>query len=367
MSNGEPYDLGTFSGISSHLFRAMEMEGYLRAAISSLPSKAAHRRAQLMSFAPSVAAWRSRYRMSMELVRAFERKAAKQLRALGDDYDALFQFGAYCNVSAFVRKPIFSLHDNDVLTMVRHDPRMRGTSEVASNVRERAQYEKSVFDTVARVFTFSEWCADMIAANYSIPRERIECVGAGSNLDEALLAGERDYDAAHAVFIGLDFERKGGVELLEAFRIVRAHLPTARLTIVGGMAAGEIQPGVRSLGRIQGPRRNETLARVLRSASVFVMPSRYEPFGIVFLEAMAAGLPCIGANHNAMPEIIGETGALVPPNDPAALALALRELLSDPAVAAHRGRAARARYNQCYGWQKTAARIGSAIEKHQCR
>src|SRR5271170_2985237 len=101
MSNGEPYDLGTFSGISSHLFRAMEMEGYLRAAISSLPSKAAHRRAQLMSFAPSVAAWRSRYRMSMELVRAFERKAAKQLRALGDDYDALFQFGAYCNVSAF--------------------------------------------------------------------------------------------------------------------------------------------------------------------------------------------------------------------------------------------------------------------------
>ena len=365
MSNGDPHNARAHSGVLKHLFHAMEAEGYLTGVFSSLPSTAARRCAQLASFAPSKRAWRQRYQMSMGLVRAFERTANNRLRKYSDDaYDAMFQFGAYCNVSKLVHKPIFSFHDGDVLTTVRYAPEMRGLSEGTMSVRRRAQYEKSVFDSVERIFTASEWIGDMIAANYSIPRERIEFVGAGSNLDEASLSGPRDYTAAHALFIGLDFKRKGGRELLEAFRRVRAQLPSARLTIVGGIPAGEVQPGVRSLGRIFGPDRSERLAGLLRSASVFVMPSRWEPFGLVFLEAMAAALPCIGVNRYAMPEIIGETGALVSANDPRALADALYELLSDPIAAAQRGTAARERYLQRYGWKKTAARIGTAIEQH---
>lgn len=361
MANGDPRSPRTASGVASRLFGAMERQGYLVGAISSLPTALADTMVRARAFAPTKSAWRSNYRLSMDLARAFESAAVRRLHALGStDYNAFFQLGAYCNIAREIRTPRFSYHDNDVLTMVRSDPRMRRTVAASAHVRRRAAYEKSVFDTVERVFTFSEWCADLIAQNYSIERSRIESVGAGSNIAPDLLSGTRDYAAAHAVFVGLDFERKGGRNVIEAFARVRKQLPGARLTLVGGAPRGDLGPGITSLGIVHG---QAALAEVLRSASLFVMPSVWEPFGIVFLEAMAAGLPCIGANVCAMPEIIGNAGAVVPPNDSAALARAMYEILSDPPAGAERGRAARARYHTRYGWDKVATRIGNAIER----
>jgi glycosyltransferase involved in cell wall biosynthesis len=360
LADGEPRDPRTASGIPSRLFAAREQRGYLAGAISFRPSSFADKLTRLRSFAPTKSAWRSRYRLSMHMVGAYEAAAKRRLSEVPSDrYDALLQHGANCNVWHAVGKPTFSYNDNDVLTMVLTDPRMRMTPRQARYVRARVAYEKGVFDTAERIFTFSEWCAARIAENYDVPREKLECVGAGSNIDPALLAGERDYDARHAVFIGVDFVRKGGPDLLEAFALVRKRSPEARLTIVGGAPRGELGPGIFSHGIYRG---EENLAAILRSASLFVMPSVWEPFGVVFLEAMAAGLPCIGANLCAMPEIIGDGGSVVPPNDPVSLARTICEYL-DPSIAAQRGAAAKARYHANYGWDKAARRIGVAVER----
>ena len=93
------------------------------------------------------------------------------------------------------------------------------------------------------------------------------------------------------------------------------------------------------------------------------MPSVWEPFGIAFLEAMAAGLPCIGSDSCAMPEIIGETGSVVPPGDVAALADQMYAYLSDASLSAGRGRAARERYDRHYGWERVSARIVAAMQR----
>jgi alpha-maltose-1-phosphate synthase len=358
MSAGDPFDPRTASGTASNLFGALGRREALAGAISMKPSWFSEALVKARSVTFPRSAWVRRYRLSMALVDAFRSSALQNLRSTSDlEYDAFLQIGAYCNVSDAVKAPIFSYHDNDVLTMIEMDPRMKGTSLRRGYVRERIAVEKSVFDTAERIFAFSEWCAGEIRRKYDVPHERVTVVGAGSNIDPGLVAGNRNYDARHAVFLGYDFMRKGGHDVLAAFSRVHAQTPGVRLTIAGGLPEGDIAPGVRSAGVLRGPAQ---VAELLCSASFFVMPSIWEPFGIAFLEAMASGLPCIGSDICAMPEIIGDTGIVVPLHDPEQLARAMHQLF-EPATAAQLGPAARQRYEQQYGWDKVAARMQGTI------
>ena len=107
-------------------------------------------------------------------------------------------------------------------------------------------------------------------------------------------------------------------------------------------------------GQIQS---REELRRLYRASDLFVMPSLRDSFGFVFLEAMTQGVPCIGTNLNAMPEIIqdGETGYIVPVHDPEALAAAILRYYKDPSNRQRMGRAGQQRVVETYTWEKVAA------------
>ena len=295
----------------------------------------------------------------MGQVHAFAAAARPELAAIPkDSFDALLQVGTYCSVANIVAKPIFVYIDHDLPSLVQLDPRMQGTSLESGYVRRRIKHEAEVLASCAGVFTFSEWCRARVIADYGLPPEHVVAVGAGSNIDEdLLLQREPAYDAQHAVMLGFDFERKGGPEVLAAFEKLRRELPNARLTIIGGLTPGESRPGVTVTGPLTGAESRRKIAEIFASASLYVMPSRFEPFGLAFLEAMAAGLACIGADVCAMPEIIGEAGAIVPPRDVASLASVMLRFLSDQEACRQRGRAARERYRRFYGWHSVAARM----------
>jgi glycosyltransferase involved in cell wall biosynthesis len=99
-----------------------------------------------------------------------------------------------------------------------------------------------------------------------------------------------------------------------------------------------------------------------RRASVFCLPSRQEGFGIVFLEAMACGKPIVAARAAAVPETVmdGETGLLVDPEDPTALARAIAALLSDPDLRRGMGEAGRRRVEQ-YRADRVASSFLSSV------
>jgi glycosyltransferase involved in cell wall biosynthesis len=157
------------------------------------------------------------------------------------------------------------------------------------------------------------------------------------------------------LFVGKEFERKGGDVLLAAFSRVRSRVPAARLTIVGPPAARQ-QAGVTWTGLL---RDRVALRACYENAAVFAMPSRCEPFGLVFLEAMAFGLPCIGTNRDAMPEIIadGQSGFLVPPGDEVALAEKLILLLEDAPRATSMGRFGYEQVVSRFQWSHVAERM----------
>jgi glycogen(starch) synthase len=110
------------------------------------------------------------------------------------------------------------------------------------------------------------------------------------------------------------------------------------------------------------------LAALLRAADAVVLPSRYEPFGIVALEAAAAGAPLVASTAGGLGEVVvdGETGLSFPPGDVTGLAMAVGAVLADPAAAARRARAARKRLGSAFDWSGIAADTASVYAAATC-
>jgi len=147
-------------------------------------------------------------------------------------------------------------------------------------------------------------------------------------------------------FAGQWVPRKGIDHLLEAWRIVKSSRPAAELHLAGGAHLWKNTQATQLAEKTAAPVRQMEAQKLLhcvgavprsqmpqfwQSISVAVVPSLYEPFGLVALEAMACGVPVIATDVGGLREIVvqDESGILVPPGDAAALARAMMELLND--------------------------------------
>lgn len=146
-------------------------------------------------------------------------------------------------------------------------------------------------------------------------------------------------------FFGRLIHQKGVDTLLKAFsQISRSH-PDATLTIAGdGVLRRQLEQLARDLGiggQTQFTGWLEDAYQVMPACDLVVMPSRWEGFGLVALEAMSCARPLIASRVSALPEIVvnGQTGLLIPPDDPAVLARAITEMLLRPDWANSLGRA----------------------------
>jgi glycosyltransferase involved in cell wall biosynthesis len=145
--------------------------------------------------------------------------------------------------------------------------------------------------------------------------------------------------------------QKGHRVLFDALPAIKAAVPDVHARLVGHeelsttaeLMAQALQTGVAEYVDFEGFRSD--IPQVMADLDVFVLPSLWEGFGLVLLEAMAAGRPVVASAVGPIPEIVvdGVTGLLVPPGDSAALAEAITRLLRDPDLAAAYGRAGRAR------------------------
>jgi glycosyltransferase involved in cell wall biosynthesis len=121
-------------------------------------------------------------------------------------------------------------------------------------------------------------------------------------------------------------------------------------------ARAHTAPGVRALGYVA----DDDLPAVYRGALAFVLPSRYEGFGLTCLEAMACGTPVVAADRAALPETCGDAALLVDPDDPAVLAAAVVTAATDPATRETLRTAGRRRARQ-FDWAVTAARVDALL------
>jgi D-inositol-3-phosphate glycosyltransferase len=161
--------------------------------------------------------------------------------------------------------------------------------------------------------------------------------------------------------------RKGIAECVEAL----ADIPGAELLVAGGPPAEELADdsearrllglarahGVADRFELLGRVDNTRIPDLLRSADLVLCTPWYEPFGMTALEAMACGVPVVASAVGGLVDSVvdGETGVLVPPRDPPALAAAVRQLLADELGRVRLGRAGVDRARRRYGWERIAA------------
>jgi glycosyltransferase involved in cell wall biosynthesis len=238
----------------------------------------------------------------------------------------------------------------------------------AAQVEAQRHDEQRFLAGSAGVVTLSTYAAEAISRDLGFSRSKITPIGAGPAVEADMHAActpER-YAAAKVLFVGRDWERKGGPLVVEAVRKLRETLQHATLTVVGLTRPPSCNADfVEFVGMLDKskPRDGQRLAELFKGASAFCMASSSEPWGLVYVEAQQAGLPVIGFRDWALPDIVedGVTGELSIEHDADGLARALLRALSDPGRAASQGRRAQQRVNDVLGWPHVVDRLLSRV------
>jgi glycosyltransferase involved in cell wall biosynthesis len=180
-------------------------------------------------------------------------------------------------------------------------------------------------------------------------------------------------DQRFVLYVGNIKPHKNLVRLIEAFnQLRRGDLEDLRLLIIGdeisklpalrrAVHRNKLHKHVRFLGYLP----DDTLAILYRLASVFVFPSLYEGFGLPPIEAMASGTPVVTSNVSALPEVTGDAALLADPYDVESIVDAMRQVLSDPALAAEMSRKGLLRARE-FSWERSAAKTLEVYQQVGC-
>jgi glycosyltransferase involved in cell wall biosynthesis len=226
------------------------------------------------------------------------------------------------------------------------------------------EMQTAVARQIPRLLTVSESSRRDIHAQMGVAEERLHVVPVGVNpavfrpLPHLARVPGRLMTTASA-----DVPMKGLTHLLEALAKVRTERPDAHLVVIGSPKPKSAIPGRISQLGLDGSVEfvsgvtTESIVERYAQAELACVPSLYEGFSLPAVEAMACGVPVVGTTGGAVPEVIGrdgDTGLLVPPGDPSALAGAIVRALDDAALRDRIGAAGRVRALERFTWRRTA-------------
>lgn len=214
---------------------------------------------------------------------------------------------------------------------------------------------------------------------YQLPAERFHLLPNAVDVDSSVQA-HRAADPGQGNILTVtrlvrNTSYKGCGTVIRAMPQVLARLPEATYHVVGegegrvGLEALAGQMGVSHRVRFHGRVSEQELQRIYQSADVFILPSKGEGFGIVYLEAWKYGVPVIAGNQDAGAEVVthGYNGLCVDPDSPDQIAAALIELLSDSHRAAEMGEAGRRTIAEKYTHEVFRARLAAILGRKRAQ
>ena len=221
-----------------------------------------------------------------------------------------------------------------------------------------AETEHRTLEGLDHVFTFGAYVRDNLIEHYDLPPDRVTVIGSGMGAIEPF-AGAKDYRKPRLLFVAKHlFQAKGGLLLLAAFERARRHRADLALTIVGDERSRRFVPPAAGI-EFRAHLPWQELQELFRSCSLLVQPMLNDPWGQVYLEAMASRTPVMGLARNGLPELTdgGRHGFLVDRADPEALAQAIVCAVSDPPRLERMALAAQRYVLGNYSWDLAAERL----------
>ena len=231
-------------------------------------------------------------------------------------------------------------------------------------LQKRVISQRAFYGDAKGIFTMGRWLADYLVEKEGIPKEKVYAVGGGINVDPNQI-DDSHKEGNKFLFVGRDFVRKGGDIVVRAFKLLKQKNPQVELYIAGPpenpMEEKDRITGIYYLGEVNKIELNE----LYNKCDIFCMPSRFEAYGLVFPEALAFGLPCIGRNDFSMKEFIqeGQNGYLIDTDNDQKLAdkmeLALKNQMMKQYV-----KSQREWYIHEYSWENVVKRIIPVLENY---
>jgi len=367
-SFGNPRAERTFSGVAKNLFGVWAKQGLMSGYVNTRRIRPGDVLGGCVGLLPLRKAKRPRIRTTWlwqrSTIEKFSERIARIVQSRAD-CSVFFQIGTHV---WFRQKGVrhFCFTDMTVSQAVQTPYFLRNTLS-AQGTREAIKAQKEIFDTCEAVFVPSRWAKHSVCADYDIPDNRVFVVGAGASLDGAESTVKPD--GLNILFVGRNWQRKGGPILLDVFRKLQQKRPSVTLSVIGTHHHSSF-PGVRFFGPLnkRKPAQYARLHNAFTRADVLCVPSLFEPFGLVFLEAQLYAVPPVTFFGEGRDDAIrdGVTGILVRERTPEALYEKLLHLLLDRERIRQMGKAGRAFVKNTYTWQHVAQRILTVMQKF-CR
>jgi glycosyltransferase involved in cell wall biosynthesis len=353
---------GSSSGLPVYVQDAMIALGEATNFVDSNRTRSAQLWARLRTLQPDRMAWFRAYEQELLFsARAWQDMSRLVLHRAGvaAPHRHLLQFGALHDLPTgrWGSRCIFTTYTMDLALADGTTPWRPSDSELAGYLdRERGLYQ-----TADRLLVASELVKANLVSVYRVPDDRVHVVGMGVH-DRYLHTSPNHAartDPPLLLFVGKTFDLKGGQYFLAACdELAREGLAFQAIVAGPQQLDSPIPPGVRHVGTISP----DEVQALYQQATLFVLPSLCDSFGFVFLESLASGVPCIGTNLNAMPEIITpDVGYIVPARDGPSIAAAIRRhlALSEEERQAM-ARRARQRVLDHYTWRAVASKVLTA-------
>lgn len=303
------------------------------------------------------------YSHSIRIARAYGKYFTEKLKQT--DCDIVFAVSASSEL-AFLEtdKPVYYLADATFANMNGYYPFYTNLSKISQQESNRVQ--QMALDKCNHLFFPSAWAAHSAVADYGIAPGKVHIVPFGANLESVPVYTERaNRNSLHLLFLGVEWERKGGpVAEATLYRLLEQGID-ARLTIVG--CTPDIRheritiiPYLNKNDAAQRARLNE----IFSETDFLVLPTTAECYGIVFCEASAFGIPSLSTDTGGVSGAVrnGVNGFLFPPGTNAsAFAEKIREYLESPEKLAGLKHASRKLFEEELNWHSWGKKISSVI------
>lgn len=294
------------------------------------------------------------------------RRMKKKIAAVKPDL--LFAVGTI-NELAFLQTVIPIVYINDILydQHINYYPAYMGLGAYSKKMLR--YLERKALRRCAAVILPSEWSIKRAQQFYGLTEEKLHLLRFGPNIDvpSQLPDRTRCHSRTTFLFLGVEWERKGGNIALQTVKILKERGFAVKLKVVGCVppVASALMDVIPFLSK-NNPQDYQTLRRILSEANFLLLPTRAECYGIVFCEASAYGLPSITTATGGVTSIIkdGINGYALPTEATLeAYANAIEPLLRDPERLRLLRQSSRKRYEESLTWALWQKQIGEIILK----
>ena len=289
----------------------------------------------------------------------------------GKNYDVIFAAAGSAVVAHLQTQiPIVYSSDATVQLMLSYYDEFSGV--LSSHVRMADELERKSIEKASRCLYPSSWAAESAIRDYGADRSRVSVVPFGANLDnppsreEALRPARRDL--CRLLFVGVDWDRKGGDVALETLFALQRIGVRAELTVVGCQPRKPVRHA--GLHFIPFLNKNDSEGRarldaLYKDADFFLLPTRAECFGVAFCEANAYGLPVLSTQTGGVPEIVqdGTNGFLFPLEARGErYAARIRDIYSNPEVHQNLRASSRKEFETRLNWDTWGKRLNEILQ-----